>query len=767
MLNFVTSLHEEGLRTYGLRMLNSVAKHWDKDSLQLTCYYHDFDINIYNIPEVPHIKYRYLNDIQDMIDFRNNFKQYDGVTEDGYDWRRDAIKWCHKVFGMTEFAFEMAENSVNPGWMIWLDADTVTTKNFSEASIKEYLNDKCSIVHMGRTEMDYSETSFLAFNLDRENPLQFLADLRGAYISGEMFGYREWHDGFIIERLLNIYKAHGTNTHNLTPNIKGLDAFGQSPISEYMEHFKGQTKLLDPEEISPDINGPTRYGQLLKIVQHYNIKSVIETGTWNGGRAIQMAEAAFTKFNKFTYTGFDLFEDATNETDRIEFNPKPHNYKDAVTKRLEIYQEKKKKEGKTFTFKLIKGRTDTTLPKKKYSADLAYIDGGISYPTVKNDYENIKSDIVVFNNYFSEDEEGNKPSEEHCGINQQVDYLIKEITDSKLNYRVKVLPSSDKVMDGGNTHLALVLKKDKLPDIPEEFRKVPIVVNPKDCMPDEYILNNVNTNIELVKDLNWIKVCGLTQDNLIVISGGDIDFKDLRSTIKKFKIAGQGYKIVCVKHAYPKLLKHKIYPDYCIILDPRPIDGISTHGVLRKNLFKKVRKDTLFLVASMTDPSVVEYLISKDADIRLWHAYSNAIRDNDSKELKTHPSLNLEENVTLVTGGTCAAMRTIAMFHVLGFRTFHLFGFDCSIKNVTPKQEKERLEDSENPKYMKVELHGSIFWTTGELLAMAQDCEKLFDRSDLDMNINFHTKEPTLASEVYKASLKNNELNYKEIFNVS
>ena len=768
MLNFVTSIHEEGLRTYGLRMLNSVAKYWDKDSLQLTCFYHDFDINIYNIPDVPHIKFRNLNDIQDMIDYRNNFKKYDGTTSGDYNWRTDAIKWCHKVFGMTELAFEMAENSVKPGWLIWLDADTLTTKKFSENSIKEYLNDKCSIVHLGRTDTDYSETSFLAFNLNRENPLQFLADLRGAYISGEVLCYREWHDGFIIERLLNIYKAHGTNVHNLTPKVYGLDAFGQSPLSEYMIHFKGQTKTVDEYKISPDVNGPARYGQLLKIIQHYNTKSVIETGTWNGGRAIQMAEAAFTKGDEFTYTGFDLFEDATHITNNVEFNTKPHNYKTAVIKRLKEYQQKKKEEGKTFKFKIVKGNTNKTLLKKKYSAELAYIDGGLSYSTVKNDYDNIQTDVVVFNNYFSEDKEGNKPSIEHSGVNTHVDKLIKKVIENKIPYRVKVLPSSDNIIGGGTTHLALVLKDDNLPDIPEEFRKVPIVVNPKDCMPDDYILNNINTNIELVEDLNWIKVCGLTQDNLIVVSGGEVNYKKLKSKIRKFKKSGQGYKIACVKHAYPKLLKNKIYPDYCVILDPRPIKGVSTHGVLRKDLLSKIRKDTLFLVASMTDPSVVEHLISKGANIRLWHAYSEAIRDKTStEELKTHPDLDLDENVTLVTGGTCAAMRTLGMFHVLGFRNYHLFGFDCSVKDITPEQEKEILEDNGNPKYMKVEIYGNVFWTTGELLAMAQDCEKLFSRSDLDMTINFYNDEPTLVSEVYKSSLKNNELNYKELFNAS
>ena len=57
----------------------------------------------------------------------------------------------------------------------------------------------------------------------------------------------------------------------------------------------------------------------------YKPKSVIETGTWNGGRAIQMALTAFEYSDNFTYKGYDLFEDSTIETDHEEFNSKAHN----------------------------------------------------------------------------------------------------------------------------------------------------------------------------------------------------------------------------------------------------------------------------------------------------------------------------------------------------------------------------------------------------------------------------------------------------------
>ena len=45
-----------------------------------------------------------------------------------------------------------------------------------------------------------------------------------------------------------------------------------------------------------------------------------------------MALAAFENTDKLDYYGFDLFEDATIETDKEEFNVKAHNTIEAVEK---------------------------------------------------------------------------------------------------------------------------------------------------------------------------------------------------------------------------------------------------------------------------------------------------------------------------------------------------------------------------------------------------------------------------------------------------
>ena len=760
MIKFVTSFSADGYERYARNMLESVVDNWYKD-LHLTAYYHDCDEELVaSFPQAKNIEYRNLNEVEDMLAYRDNMKLYDGTAggKVAYNWRMDAVKWCHKVYAMTDIAFEISENEVQGGWLIWLDADTVTTKPLSEEKISKILPDKAEIVHLGRKDTDYSETSFVAFNLNYETPLYLLADLRGCYDIGETIMYREWHDGFIFERLLKIYIAHGMKAHNLTPNVKGLAAFKNSPLSQYMVHYKGNLKNnLSKDTVAPDVKLP-RYKQLADLVRHYCDGTIVEVGTWNGGRAIEMALAAFEKHDKVHYVGFDLFEEATEESDAYELNSKPHNLLEAVEKRLTDFAGKMLENNKTFTFKLFKGDSKETLPAAReevLKSKFAYIDGGHSEETVRSDYGNLNHcDLIVFDDYFTADPEGNILGEEHQGTNR----LVKELTE-KDGKPCVVLPSTDRVKGGGITHLAVCRNTDKAGPLPDSLLRVPIVVQPRDSMPKDDIIKNINENVNLIKRWNFVKQCKPNNKEAIIVSAGpSIDWKLLKKKIKE-----TGGPVICVKHSYPLLLKNGIKPYACVILDPRPVEGVSTHGIVRKDLFETVDPSTKFLVASMTDVSATKVIMSKTDNVYGWHAYSEAIRDKAiSEKFEVNKTINISADTTFVTGGTCSAMRAIGMFHILGCRTFHLFGFDCSVPEVTEEMQNSKTDDGKQ-KYMRVETNGLHFWTTGELLAMAQDCERLFSNKDIEMNLYVYG-ENTLVSEVFKSSTQYDKTDYTTLF---
>ena len=769
-INFVTSFNEEIYTVVGHHLINSIKNNWEP-SIKVTGYYHDFNPKNYSIKDID------LKSLEDLEEYKNYLevnKEHNGTENNTieYNWHLDSLRWSHKVFALTEKAFELAEESKDAGWLIWIDADSLAKKRLVAKDILNMLPEECDVVYKGvRNYPDktfYLDTSFIAFNLNKKPALDLLGDLRGAYISGELLQYREWHDSFLLERLLNIYKAHGMK-------IKSLEQIG-----DYITHFEGVDKVkqlpirddkgnrlsaLSEDQVSLDIK-PSRYQQLADIIRHYKPKSIIEVGTWNGGRAIEMALAAFENQDEILYRGFDLFEDGTSETDDEEFNLKAHNTQSAVIKRLQDFRAKMMEKKKVFTFEIGKGNSKEILKDRTdLDADFVLIGGGNSIPTAKSDYDNLKHNpIVVMDNFFREDEDKNNAPEKYQGTNKVIDKLPK---GKKKGVRRWVIPSQDMVRGGGHTHLAAILNGNDISELPKKILSVPIIVHPRDCVPKDFIKDNIQNNMKLIT--TWLGKFPIHKGNVILVSGGPyLNINKLKQHIKN----NPSSKIVCVKHSYPTLINNGILPWACIVLDPRPITGVSTHGIVREELFKKIEKKTKFFVASMTDPSVTEYLIAKGAEIHGWHAYTESLRDpNEQKKaiknnsVTLNPDIGIPQGSTLITGGTCAAMRALGIFHTMGFRHFDLFGFDSSMEEPTKEQMKETTgaEDEEpRPKYFQVGVGDKNYWTTGELLAMAQDCEKTFKEPPMEMNLNFFG-EDTLINALW--DIKDKPQTFEEKFN--
>ena len=772
----VTAFDETSLQHSTFHLLNEFKDNWEP-SIEFHCYYYNLDLANYSLPKAKNIFYHNLMEISDYPDFLKTFAQHNG-TEGGkiqYNDILNPLKYIPKVIALTECAFD----STN-GWLFWLDPSCMNIKNVYQKDIDTIFpehSDKLDLVTF--TDM----TQIVGFNLDRETPVRLLGDLRGAFISGEFLNYREWHDTFIFDRLKLIYNAHGMNTLEVDPK---KSIIGDILVNMYdRENFAMRDKdgkrifKLSETETTQDIL-PSRYKQLADLVRYYKPKTILETGTWNGGRAIEMALAAFQKTDEVHYIGYDLFEDATTETDHEEFNVKPHNTLEAVHKRLvEFSEHVKEKENKEFTFQLTKGNVRETLLKKDIKdVDFALIGSGNSIETVQTEYEILKDvPVVIGDHYFTKESEEDEsmPPEKYHGVKHVFDSVKtkkvdqKETTkdgwtsfDEKSTTRKHLLPSQDKVAGGGHTHLVVFLHGSDVEDIPNQLKSVPIVVHPRDCVPKDYIKNNIKSNMTLIDPKKWVTKHMAHQQKAILVSAGPyLDYGALKMFIKDNPDA----KLLTVKHAYPHLIANDIKPWGCIILDPRPITGVSTHNVVRKDLFKNLDPDTNFFVASMTDPSVTNFFIAKECKIWGWHAFTDSLREESeqgtqiqNQQVKVPDDLGIPKGATMITGGTCAAMRGIGILHTMGFRNIDLFGFDSCRDEPSKEELTETTGDIEGgevpkPKYIEVSVNEKKYWTTGELLAMAQDCEKVFQDEGLEGVLSFHGKD-TMVADLWEIQQK-------------
>ena len=185
-----------------------------------------------------------------------------------------------------------------------------------------------------------------------------------------------------------------------------------------------------------------RYDQLLTLIDLITPKTIIEVGTWNGENAIRMINAARKHTHDVTYIGYDLFELATAETDKEEFNVKPHNKIKDVQRKLE-----ENCAGAVIT--LIGGNTRESL-RNKIRGDLVFVDGGHSLETIKNDYEAVSdSSVIVLDDYYSPDSAGSISDTALYGCNALISTMDHAI----------ILPKKDKVSGGGLVQFAMVLNK--------------------------------------------------------------------------------------------------------------------------------------------------------------------------------------------------------------------------------------------------------------------------------------------------------------------
>jgi hypothetical protein len=145
---------------------------------------------------------------------------------------------------------------------------------------------------------------------------------------------------------------------------------------------------------------PQRYANLFRTIYKFRCRNLVEIGTWNGVHAEQMIHVAALRsgVSAVRYTGFDLFEDLTEQQLHEEFSKRPPTCEE-VARRLR---------GTGAEVTLYRGNTRETLSRAAEElkrADLIFIDGGHSIETISADWEAVRRSMgprttVLFDDYY-------------------------------------------------------------------------------------------------------------------------------------------------------------------------------------------------------------------------------------------------------------------------------------------------------------------------------------------------------------------------------
>lgn len=254
----VTTFHDEGLKLYAQRMIDTFCKNWPRDII-LYIYPEKCDPII---SDKDRIKSFDLDNVIELNLFKQKWKDVPKANGDvsndpirskrrdsgkGFKW--DAVRFSHKVYAI----FDCARNT-DADILIWMDADTICHSSIDLTKIKQLIPEQYDLCYLGR-QGKFSECGLYSMNLRHKNTRKFLEEFQRVYDDAEngIFQMDEWHDSFVFDVVRGrINKLHqlnwSANLADLRPRRGNSPGEGHPLINSdwgaYLDHLKGERKNI-------------------------------------------------------------------------------------------------------------------------------------------------------------------------------------------------------------------------------------------------------------------------------------------------------------------------------------------------------------------------------------------------------------------------------------------------------------------------------------------------------------------------------------------
>jgi hypothetical protein len=248
-ISVVTTFHEEGLKIYGQRMIDSFCKTWPSE-VKLYVYPEKCNPIVNDHSRITLVD---LDSVQELTTFKNKWKGVPKANGDvsqdpirsrrrdagkGFKW--DAVRFAHKVYTIFHCA-----RQTDSDILIWMDADTYCHSPITMEQLIKFCPTDKDLCFLGR-KGKFSECGLYSLNLKTEQTRNFLFEFQRMYDRAEngIFLLDEWHDSFVFDAvrikfpfLKQLDWSAGLITGEGHPLIN-------SEWGAYLDHLKGSRKKL-------------------------------------------------------------------------------------------------------------------------------------------------------------------------------------------------------------------------------------------------------------------------------------------------------------------------------------------------------------------------------------------------------------------------------------------------------------------------------------------------------------------------------------------
>ena len=242
----VTTFHEEGLKKYGQRMINTFCENWPAE-VKLHIYPESCNPAI---SDHDHVTLKRLEELPELMAFKERWKNVPKANGDvsadpirskrkdsgkGFKWH--AVRFAHKVYAIFHCAQE-----TDADVLIWMDADTICHSPIRFEDVQRLCPADRDLCFLGR-KGKFSECGLYAMNLHSPAIAQFLERFQWVYDNAEdgIFKLAEWHDSFVFDSVRNHVRLNELDwsSHLITGEGHPLI---NSEWGAWLDHLKGARK---------------------------------------------------------------------------------------------------------------------------------------------------------------------------------------------------------------------------------------------------------------------------------------------------------------------------------------------------------------------------------------------------------------------------------------------------------------------------------------------------------------------------------------------
>jgi hypothetical protein len=226
----ITTCSKDQWNAYGRAMATTFVRHWPAEVI-LTVYAEGFRGE-------DNGRVRFV-DLDEAAPWLSKWKAQRSVEQHGgpqRNFRYDAVRFSHKVA-----AIGAATETTNAAVTIWLDADTVTHAPVTVEWLDSLLPLPADVAWLDRATK-YPECGFLMFRLPSAR--EVIQDIVTTYQTGAIFRFAEWHDSWIIWKVVEAAVARGEiKVTSLSGDGRNLHhPFAVGPLGARLDHLKGGRK---------------------------------------------------------------------------------------------------------------------------------------------------------------------------------------------------------------------------------------------------------------------------------------------------------------------------------------------------------------------------------------------------------------------------------------------------------------------------------------------------------------------------------------------